>query len=269
MRTFVISDSHGHPEVFKAALEHGGFEPGRDRLVFAGDFLDRGTDAEGCLALVERYADEVLVGNHDLAVLLDIPIWPQEADSPSFRPLLIDRVLRADPSRAWKAATSVEGVLVSHAGISARYGRVFREVCGGDAAEFTRHLDEAFRDVVRWWVDGADEEEAAAAADPHADDESAAYETGGPLDVFGGDDGGLLLGEQGPFWFRPPPYTDLEPLAGVTQVAGHTPPIAGLARRGFHMIDPGVWVAELGEPLIFRYAVIEDGEVRVEEGDVD
>ncbi len=254
MRTFVIADVHGHPEIIRDALEDGAFEPGRDRLVFAGDFLDRGRDAQGCLDLIERYANEVLLGNHDLAVLLDTPIWPQGADSPGFRPLLVERVLDRDPGRAWKAVVAAEEVLVSHAGISARYERVFRGSCRGELPLFADMMNTVFRATVRAWVEGGEEDdriESAAVADEVGLSED--------LDLFG---------DYGPFWFRPAPFTRVRPLAGVTQVAGHTPAVAGLAESGFHMIDPGVWLTDLGEPLIFRYAIIEDGRVRVREGPV-
>lgn len=249
MRTFVISDAHGHPEVIRAAFAHGGFEPGRDRFIFGGDFLDRGTEAQSCLELIELYADEVLLGNHDLAVLLDTPVWPQEPDSPGFRPVLMEKVLHAEPARAWKAVTAVEGVLVSHAGICARYGRVFREACHEEPSLFAETLNAAFRDVVRERLGSGEE----------GWDRSAARSA----DELG------LLGDYGPFWFRPPPWTHARPLAGVTQVAGHSPAMAGLAKDGFYMIDPGVWVGEFGEPLMFRYAVIEGGRVRVEEGEIN
>jgi hypothetical protein len=201
------------------------------------------------LGLVERYADEVLLGNHDLAVLLDTPVWPQEPDSPAFRPRLIEKVLDKDPAAAWKAVTAVEGVLVSHAGISALYERVFRETCHGEPAVFAERMNEEFWDSVRSWLGG--ERHAVDAADA----ETVA-------------DAGDLFGDYGPFWFRPPPFTNARPLNGVTQVAGHTPPIGGLAKDGFYMIDPGVWLADFGEPLQFRYAVIEEGRVSVAQGDM-
>lgn len=109
MRTFVISDAHGYPEIIQGALDHGHFRPGVDAFVYAGDLLDRGPDSAGCLELVERYAIEVLVGNHELAVLLGFPISGSDRQSREFRQLLLDRVLSADPEKAWKAATCVGG----------------------------------------------------------------------------------------------------------------------------------------------------------------
>ena len=134
MRTFVISDAHGYPELIQNALDHGGFQPGEDAFVYAGDMFDRGPDPEGCIDLVERYATEVLMGNHDVAVLLDFVVYPQDPENRGFRPLLIDKVLNAEPEVAWKVATCVEGVLITHAGVSSEYEGVLREECQGDPA---------------------------------------------------------------------------------------------------------------------------------------
>ena len=82
MRTFVISDAHGYPELIQEALDHGGFRPGEDGFVYAGDLLDRGPDPQGCIDLVERYATEVLLGNHELAVLLGFIVYPQICGEP-------------------------------------------------------------------------------------------------------------------------------------------------------------------------------------------
>jgi hypothetical protein len=243
MRTFVIADAHAHPEIIRGALAHGEFAPDRDRLIFAGDFLDRGSDPQGCLELIERDASEILVGNHDLAVLLDVPVLPQEPQSPVYRPLLIERVLHRDPKHAWKAVVSVEGVLVSHAGISASYERVFRETCQGEPEFFAEYLNDEFREAVRRRIESGEED----------------WDT----------EGSRIFGDYGPFWFRPPPFSHARPLSGAVQVAGHSPPIEELAEEGFYMVDPSVWLAEWGESLRFRYAVIEDGRVRVQEGTIE
>ena len=262
MRTFVIADAHGHPEVIRAALDHGCFEPGRDRFVFGGDFLDRGSDAQGCLDLIERFATEVIIGNHDLAVLLGRFIWPQEIDSPRFRPLLVERVLHRDPPEAWKAVTAVDGVLVSHAGVSARYERAFRETCNGEPTLFAERMNEDFREAVRRQLDDPVDDPGAGMAGPADWEADPAYDWDRDATAR------AILGDYGPFWFRPPPFTHARPLGGVVQIAGHSPAVPELAKEGFYMIDPVVWVAEAGEPLRFRYAVVEDGAVAVHEGDV-
>jgi hypothetical protein len=265
MRTFVIADAHGHPEVIRKALDHGGFEPGRDGFVFGGDFLDRGPDAQGCLDLINQYATEVLMGNHDLAVLLDSFVWPQQPESLSYRPLLIERALHRDPADSWKAVAEVEGVLVSHAGISARYERVFRATCGGETSLFAEHMNEQFRDAIRRRLELGE----AAGGDCGEDDPDADLDPDVDLESDRDAAARSLLGDYGPFWFRPPPFTRARPLAGVTQIAGHSPAVPELAREGFHMIDPLAWLADGSGKVHYRYALIEDGCVRVEDGDVD
>ena len=54
-RTIVISDAHGYPQLARNALEHARYEAGVDRLVFAGDFADRGPDGRACLELIEEF----------------------------------------------------------------------------------------------------------------------------------------------------------------------------------------------------------------------
>jgi hypothetical protein len=235
MRTFVISDAHGYPELIQNALDHGGFRPDEDGFVYAGDLFDRGPDPGGCIDLVEDHATEVLMGNHDVAVLLDYVVYPQEPENRGFRPLLIDKVLNAGPSAAWKAATCIDGVLITHAGVSEAYEWVFQEECQSDPEHLAKHLNQAFLIALR-----------------------GEFETG-EYDEQG------ILGDDGPTWFRPRPYTRLLPLAGIRQVVGHTPPVPELESCDFHMVDPCAFLGmeNLGR---FRYAVIEDGWVRVEEG---
>ena len=235
MRTFVISDAHGYPELIQNALDHGGFRPGVDAFVYAGDLLDRGTDAEGCIALVEEYATEVLLGNHDVAALLDFFVYPQDPGARRFRSLFIDRVLNAEPDHAWKAATCVDGMLITHAGLSSAYERVFEEECDGDPVCLAGYLNRALLDAVTREL------------------ETGEYDEQG------------ILGDGGPTWFRPRPYGDLLPLTGIRQVVGHTPPLPELEELGFHMVDPCVFLG-MEDTGRFRYAVIEDGQVRVEEG---
>ena len=235
MRTFVIADAHGYPELIQNALDHGGFQPGQDAFVFAGDLLDRGPDVEGCIALVETHATEVLLGNHDVPVLLDLELYPQDPESPTFQPFLWEKVLQADRSNAWKVATCVEGVLITHAGVSEEYRQVFEGQCQADPARLADHLNTVFLALVE--------------REPRVSE---------------WDDKGILS-EDGPFWFRPRPYSHLLPLAGCVQVVGHTPPISGLEASGFYMVDPCAF-AGMDDLRRYRYGVIEDARIWIEEG---
>lgn len=234
-RTFVISDAHGHPGLIENGLEHGEFRPGIDDFVYAGDFVDRGPDAPGCLDLIERYATHVLMGNHELAVLLGFQLFEQTAKSRALRQLLLDRVLTTDAATPWEAVRVVDGLLLSHAGVSQAYQRVFQTECQSDPARLAAYLNEAFLAAVRRELLTGD------------------WDTEG------------IIGTAGPLWFRPQPHSSRLPLAGVTQVVGHTPPLPELEPSGFYMVDPCVFQG-LGSSRRYRYAVIENGRVRVQEG---
>jgi hypothetical protein len=256
-RTFVLSDAHGHPELIEQALDHGGFRPGQDHFVYAGDLLDRGPDSAGCIELVQRYATEVLVGNHEMAVMLDFDMWGTDWDSREFRQLLLDKVLGAAPPLeaapdagappraaaehaapgpdAWKVATCHQGVLITHAGVSTRYQAALDQDCHGDPVQLAAYLNAEFLAAVRRELETGEWDE----------------------------DG--ILGRSGPLWFRPLPYADRLPLAGVRQVVGHTPPQPELEAHAFWMVDPCVWMSMMDASWRVRCAVIEDGGVNVVE----
>jgi len=82
--THVVGDLHGHLGVLKRLLRDAGLLGdghwcgGEARLLFLGDFFDRGPDGLGCLELFMRLQREAtmaggwveaLVGNHDLLLL--------------------------------------------------------------------------------------------------------------------------------------------------------------------------------------------------------
>jgi hypothetical protein len=135
----------------------------------------------------------------------------------------------------WKVATCVDGVLVTHAGVSTRYQEALDHDCHGDPAQLAAYLNDAFTAAVRRELETGDWDE----------------------------DG--ILGRSGPLWYRPLPWAEQLPLPGVRQVAGHTPPQPGLEARGFWMVDPCVWMSMTDAPWRVRYAVIEDGGVAVVE----
>ncbi len=235
MRTFVISDAHGYPELIRNALDHGGFRPGADRFVYAGDLLDRGPDPDSCIRLVDQWATEVLLGNHEIGVMLDFAVYPQTPESYACRQVLFDRVLGAGPESGWKAATCVDGVLVTHAGVSSEYGPVFWGECRGDPSLLAAWLNQELLTAIRHELETGEWDE----------------------------DG--ILGHDGPTWFRPTRRGFLQPLPGLRQVVGHTPPVEELEHMDFYMVDPCVFMG-MDDPGRFRYAVIEEGQVRVEEG---
>ncbi len=69
-RTFAIGDIHGCLDHLEALLVRIGYRPGEDRLIFLGDYVDRGPDSAGVverLLELRRESPHVvcLMGNHE------------------------------------------------------------------------------------------------------------------------------------------------------------------------------------------------------------
>lgn len=234
MRAIIFSDAHGEPDVIHAVIDHSGFVPERDRLIFAGDAIEVGRDSAAALRLLEELGAEFLVGNHEYAVYVDRQLEAELLDA-SVEATVLDRVDRG----VWNLAAEVDDVLITHAGVSSFFADEFEgaPACGS-VTEFVRGLNRAFRETI-------------ASRSPLAD---------GVCDA------------DGPLWFRP--GDGAAPLRGVVQIAGHTPvallrgegDAERLAGQGLYLIDPHVrrWRSHgYAPPVPLRYAVIEDGAVRV------
>ena len=79
----IVGDVHGEFEVLERLLRLLGYDeqgnaPGGRRLVFLGDLVDRGPDSpavvDKVMDLVRRGRGHCLLGNHELAILLDRPL---------------------------------------------------------------------------------------------------------------------------------------------------------------------------------------------------
>lgn len=237
-RTIVVSDLHGEPVVLERALDHSRFRQGTDRLIVAGDLIEIGSDPAGVLRRIAELEADVLVGNHELALVVGEPIEEGDPIAPPVAERVADGVLSGE----WALALAADGVLVSHAGVSSALQGDFDSHCGRDVAVLAAWLNNA-------WL--ADLEQT----------------------IERGSIGlGDMTGLSGPLWFRPTGPESL--LEGVTQVVGHTPPeifrdqraVAALGAAGMHIVDPYVrgWVRDgRPDPAPLRYAVIQGGSVRV------
>ncbi len=78
---YAIGDIHGEREMLEELLERLPLEPD-DRLVFIGDYIDRGPDSKGVVDLLVEVAREractFLLGNHE-SMFLDFIGWRGEA----------------------------------------------------------------------------------------------------------------------------------------------------------------------------------------------
>ena len=244
--TLVVSDVHAFPEFLETALRRSGFRAGVDHLVFAGDLLDRGGQPGACLERLDGLHAEMLIGDHDHATMLGYFIGEQSPASRDYRQALLHRF----SSGALSLVTPVDGVLISHAGLSRAFAADFAAV-GRDPVRLAQLVNEEFRrDLERQLSLGMEQPEP------------------------------RTLDGHSPMWLRVDD-TDVGPerlLDGVKQIAGHTTPSvfrhwteADFRAAGLHLIDPGSYgLGPRDHPRHYRYAVIRDGGlVSVEAGTPD
>ncbi len=232
-RFIVVSDVHGKPWLIENALKASGFREGIDRLVVAGDIVDRGPDEQGCIDLIEEYGAIVLWGNHDIARLIGYKIAEQDSMT-LHRDYLLEKY-HAEVGERWELVACFDGVLVSHAGISKMFAEDF-EGLGRDAEALTDRLNLEFRREV---------------------DISLA---GGPAKR----PGVRMFKRPSPYryrWSKPDAVGFLE---DVVQVAGHDPASGRerdrLSGLGLHITDPSL-LPRKGEAHL--YAAIEAMRVRL------
>jgi hypothetical protein len=113
MRAIVISDAHGQPHLITNALEHADYNQKKDRLIFAGDFVDIGSFPQKCLDVLQENRAEMLWGNHELAIILNKHISPQSIESRS--------LLGPISQIPFKVVAIHDDVVITHAGVSIRY----------------------------------------------------------------------------------------------------------------------------------------------------
>ena len=84
-KTFIIGDVHGCLEMLKRLIDTLHWNPAFDRLIFIGDYIDRGQDSKGVIEFILQLQAnsalvECVIGNHE-RMFLD---YLSHADSQSF-----------------------------------------------------------------------------------------------------------------------------------------------------------------------------------------
>ena len=129
-RTIFVGDVHGCCAELDALLAKIGYAPARDRLLLTGDAFTRGPDPLGVWKRIRGSGAEMVLGNHDDALLAQLRILAAGGDP---KPAYGDRnqTLRAlatqgDELTAWLAALPLyidePEFLLVHAGIDPECG---------------------------------------------------------------------------------------------------------------------------------------------------
>jgi Calcineurin-like phosphoesterase len=240
--TLVVSDVHAFPEFLENALRRSGFRAGIDHLVFAGDLLDRGGRPGVCLERLDELDAEMLLGDHDHATMLGYFIGEQSPASKNYRRALLERFAGG----SLNLATTVGGVLISHAGFSRAFARDFAMV-GRDPVRLAQLINEEFRGALERQLATGSTQPEPRTLDGHS-----------------------------PMWLRVDDI-DVGPerlLDGVEQIAGHTTPSvfrhwteADFRAAGMHLVDPGSYgLRSRDHPRHYRYGTIRGGVVSVAAG---
>jgi bis(5'-nucleosyl)-tetraphosphatase (symmetrical) len=96
MRIIVIGDIHGCLEEFKQLLEKLTLESS-DRVICAGDLVDRGPDSAGVVARVRESGYEAVMGNHDEKHVRFARHEARKKESPTYKnPMKFDERRRSE-----------------------------------------------------------------------------------------------------------------------------------------------------------------------------
>ncbi|RJR17473.1 MAG: serine/threonine protein phosphatase [Desulfobacteraceae bacterium] len=73
-RTFIIGDVHGCLDMLERLMEKIGWDTSSDRLIYVGDYIDRGYDSFGVVEYIVRQTSlsqsvECVAGNHEIMLL--------------------------------------------------------------------------------------------------------------------------------------------------------------------------------------------------------
>jgi len=134
VRHIAIGDIQGCREELEALLELVRFDPARDRLEPAGDFVNRGPDSLGVLRLLRSLGAGGVLGNHDLHLLRCAAGLRAPRASDTLAELLAsdERGELLAWLRAKPFALELPGALLVHAGFDPRWRDPLAELAGID-----------------------------------------------------------------------------------------------------------------------------------------
>lgn len=84
-RTIIIGDVHGCLDEFRMLVDRVGYRQGVDRLIIAGDLVDRGYDSAGVIRYAMEIGADAVQGNHDAKLLRRRKHMLKASASPTYR----------------------------------------------------------------------------------------------------------------------------------------------------------------------------------------
>jgi predicted phosphodiesterase len=106
MKVAIISDVHGNRQAFEATLEAIAASEAAE-LWCLGDLVGYGAEPDACVELARRHAAVCLAGNHDLAVVGELPL--EDFSRGASLAVQWTREVISDDSRAFLAGLSPQG----------------------------------------------------------------------------------------------------------------------------------------------------------------
>jgi len=172
MAVHAIGDVQGCALELDALLESIDFEPGRDRLWFVGDLVNRGPDSISVLRNVARLGEAatVVLGNHDLHLLaVARGSAPLKTSDESLKPVLDapdrERLLDWLQSRAMLHHDARIGYTMLHAGLPPQWTLATARKCAAEVESQLRgersgeFLSRMYGNEPDLWRDDLDEDD--------------------------------------------------------------------------------------------------------------
>lgn len=84
MRTIVVGDVHGCLSELQTMVAKVDYQRGKDRLILAGDLVDRGIDSAGVVRYAMEIGAEAVCGNHDNKLLRRSKHLARQRNNPAY-----------------------------------------------------------------------------------------------------------------------------------------------------------------------------------------
>lgn len=149
MRTILFADVHGNLNVLENIVKASKMEEA-DRVIFLGDFCDRGPKSVACLNRIEELRAEFIMGNHELAHMINTPLGRKHYDYSLDDDGTTQRMRDIFLAGNMPIATNVDDILITHAGLSILYANSLGISLEMTIDDIVRELNKCGKDLVTY-----------------------------------------------------------------------------------------------------------------------